>query len=261
MPNNQPALRFDHREIAVIFSLFIFVSLLMFTVGILVGKGLTQAKYESWPQTGTKSASYHGSAEDSLLPETKGTLVTTNTESIAKTSEPATERIPANSAASLGVSQSTESAPYSESLKLIPQKEKAPDPFAGSLLEPKKSAETEKILNNPKLKGLIEGGTTKRRIASVKHPSSTPSPKGRFMVQVGSYPSEKDAAERIEALKKMGFPNAFFSPSEIGDQKETWYRVWLGHFADFQTAKMNGEMLQERGEVKNFLVRKAETTD
>ncbi|MBY0371765.1 hypothetical protein K2X33_13860, partial [bacterium] len=39
-------LRFDSREIAVLFALFIFVSLLMFTVGIMVGKGLTQAKYE-----------------------------------------------------------------------------------------------------------------------------------------------------------------------------------------------------------------------
>src|SRR4051812_30158452 len=47
MTNQQPSLRFDHREIAVIFSLFVFVSLLMFTVGILVGKGLAQAKYES----------------------------------------------------------------------------------------------------------------------------------------------------------------------------------------------------------------------
>ena len=47
MANQNPSLRFDHREIAVIFSLFIFVSLLMFTVGILVGKGLAQAKYES----------------------------------------------------------------------------------------------------------------------------------------------------------------------------------------------------------------------
>lgn len=260
MPNNQPALRFDHREIAVIFSLFIFVSLLMFTVGILVGKGLTQAKYEGWQQTGT-SVSHHGSTEESLLSETKGTLVTTNAEPIARTSEPAAERIPANSPASPGVSRSTENAPHSEPLKLIPQKEKAPDPFAGSLLEPKKSAETEKILSNPKLKGLIEGGISKRKIASVKHPPSAPSLKGRFMVQVGSYPSEKDATERIEALKKMDFPNAFFTPSEIGDKKETWYRVWLGHFPDFQTAKMNGEMLQERGEVKNFLVRKAETTD
>ena len=44
--NNRPVLRFDAREIAVLFSLFIFVSLLMFTVGFLVGKGLTQARYE-----------------------------------------------------------------------------------------------------------------------------------------------------------------------------------------------------------------------
>ena len=40
----RPSLRFDHREIAVIFSLFIFVSLLMFTVGILVATCLPLGK-------------------------------------------------------------------------------------------------------------------------------------------------------------------------------------------------------------------------
>jgi hypothetical protein len=45
--NKQPTgLRFESREIAVILSLFIMVSLLMFTVGIVVGKGLAQAKFE-----------------------------------------------------------------------------------------------------------------------------------------------------------------------------------------------------------------------
>src|SRR4051812_11923043 len=76
-------LRFDHREIAVIFSLFIFVSLLMFTVGILVGKGLAQAKYEGvllhLPpngafDVGTESASDTPPA----VPPSSGTSVSTD---------------------------------------------------------------------------------------------------------------------------------------------------------------------------------------
>lgn len=46
MANSKPSVRFDHREVAVIFSLFVFVSLLMFTLGIVVGKGLSNAKFE-----------------------------------------------------------------------------------------------------------------------------------------------------------------------------------------------------------------------
>src|SRR5580698_8944961 len=79
MTNKQPMLRFDHREVAVIFSLFIFVSLLMFSVGILVGKGLTQAKYEGMGRDiTTKTATTQG--EDRSMSGALGTSITTGQE-------------------------------------------------------------------------------------------------------------------------------------------------------------------------------------
>lgn len=83
-------------------------------------------------------------------------------------------------------------------------------------------------------------------------------PKGQFTVQVGSYLSEPEANERIEELKKFGFPHAYFSAKELGDPKMVWYRVWLGYFSTVESARRSGEWLQKRGEVKSFLVRKNE---
>ncbi len=83
-------------------------------------------------------------------------------------------------------------------------------------------------------------------------------PKGQFTVQVGSYLSEPEANERIEELRKLGFPHAYFSAKELGDPKLLWYRVWLGHFSTNESARRGGEWLQKRGEVKSYLVRKSE---
>ncbi len=84
-------------------------------------------------------------------------------------------------------------------------------------------------------------------------------PKGMFTVQVGSYLSEPEATERIDELKKLGFPHAYFSAKELGDPKMVWYRVWLGYFSTADSARRGGEWLQKRGEVKTYLVRKNET--
>jgi len=84
-------------------------------------------------------------------------------------------------------------------------------------------------------------------------------PQGQYTVQVGSYLSEAEAQERIDELKKLGFPHAYFSAKELGDPKMVWYRVWLGYFSNGDSARRGGEWLQKRGEVKTFLVRKYET--
>lgn len=81
-------------------------------------------------------------------------------------------------------------------------------------------------------------------------------PKGNYTVQVGSYLSEPEANERIDELKKLGFPHAYFSAKELGDPKMVWYRVWLGYFPTPDAARKGGEWLQKHGEVKSYLVRK-----
>ncbi len=270
--NTKPALRFDAREIAVIFSLFIFVSLLMFTVGILVGKGLTQARYEGkLPMGGLHSieplmkrdsphsgasvslGASRGSADHSATGH--DTAPATDAAHTAVTETDAHEAVK-EAPAEKTQTQTVASTPaLTDPIKLIPLKTPPPKAVGTSLSDP--AAEAEALLKNPKILSLIEPETG---IAERK-PAATPSPvasKSTYNVQVGSYPNEKAASERVDALKKMGFPQAFFSAKELGSANGTWYRVWLGNYPDYQSAKKTGDQLQARGEVKGYIVRKAE---
>lgn len=299
MANNQSSIKFDHREIAVIFSLFIFVSLLMFTVGILVGKGLAQARYDGGH--GTKlsmhedvasgdheaAAPAHGDNHASL-----GTSITTGHDEHAEEGhgekadehhatpgvegehdshassspiEGADEHNPAASHAEHAEANSHE--PKSD-LELVP---KHPKNKMEALNDFPKTKDTDSLLHNPKMAGIFEGssgsavasatkGGTANSRATASLPSTPPKSfaKGKYTVQIGSYPNQREALERVESLKKLGFPYAYFSAKDLGD-KNTWYRVWLGYFPDKNSAEVSGEILQSRGEVNSYLVRKADS--
>ena len=251
MANQSSSLRFDHREIAVIFMLFIFVSLLMFTVGILVGKGLTQAKYEGGSYAPIErnlstSPSSHPAAVEPAEKHSTGSSVTTPT-------EPEVE-VPA-------VKENTavvEKSAAESTITLVPQKPKD-TASPSTLLEPKGTHETESILNNPKLQALLEKDPkASRKLNSLGVPETYPS--GKFSVQVGSYPTKTEAEERVNSLKKLGFPHAQFSAKQLVENKEVWYRVWLGFFPDYDSANEGGKALQTRGEVKQYIVRKVDSS-
>lgn len=262
------ALRFDHREIAVIFSLFVFVSLLMFTVGILVGKGLTQAKYEGHApivpkQVESLAKTYPGNSGSSV------SLGSAHSEPIATARAHAplatTEKTPVPAAETVDTRPRADAVP----LKLVPLRPSQAQNVGTSLADP---SETDSLLKNPRILSLVEPDEQAARVASTdpvkpkrvspgdaakreRSVSSIAEPES-FTVQVGSYPNETAAQERVEALKKMGFPQASFSANNLGAANGTWYRVWLGQYPDYSTAKKTGDQLQARGEVKNYIVRK-----
>jgi len=277
----QPSLRFDHREIAVIFSLFVFVSLLMFTVGILVGKGLAQARYEAMLMTkGHQTTSETPAAaigHDTEIPEVNHAPAAEadKTPAVeAKAASPEHEKAEKAPVTAEAKPQAGAEGKKDGPLKLIPQRGRQPDLYGNTLAENGGQKDADHILKNPKLKQLFDDETPaaapaaqKRATASVPKSGSAAAPKkfppslaqGAFTVQVGSYPTEKDAAERVTALKELGFAHAYFTAKELGEKKDTWYRVWLGYYSDLQTAQRSGEMLQEKGEVKNYLVRKTDS--
>ncbi|NBX75706.1 MAG: SPOR domain-containing protein [Proteobacteria bacterium] len=306
--NKQPSgLRFESREIAVILSLFIMVSLLMFTVGIVVGKGLAQAKFEGNVQVAESETHERSpsSAETHLEMPHKpalGTSVSANPP-IAHPAPPVQPSHPVETAhASPEHASQGHPAPAEASMKLDTEEGEHFKPSEPLELKPKKSAsldvhndleselespETLKLLKNPKLKDLfesekqptpkkviakrnkgsdevIEGDFTglqnSRAVASVKDKMPRSFAAGPYSVQVAAYSDESQAKERVEALKTLGFPHAYFSAINLGENKETWFRVWLGYYPSFESAKQGGESLQARGEVKNFLVRKSEST-
>lgn len=303
MAKNTSGMRFESREIAVILSLFIFVSLLMFTVGIVVGKGLAQAKYAG---TIPPEASHERQLSSSPMPEPPtphetaptGTSVSSHPPIIENKTPPVAEAV-----------ATPEPHPTSEThwakapLEESPKKDE-PEPLE---LKTKKSGsldvhqdlqadylneETEKVLKDANLADLFEAEpttapiaknrakkapqvaskdesverdfsqlNTERSVASAAPISTSKSfSKGTYSVQVAAYSEEAQALERVDALKKLGCPHAYFSPIELGENKEKWFRVWLGYYPSFESAKAGGEALQARGEVKNYLVRKTENS-
>jgi len=296
MNKQTSGLRFESREVAVILSLFIMVSLLMFTVGIVVGKGLAQAKFDGNVQVAESESHERSPSSTETHSEAPhkpalGTSVSANppisNPPIAHAPAPTSQEHVANTEApSLKLDAEEESFKPSEPLELKPKKSsslKVHNDIEAYLDNP----ETLKLLKNPKLKDLfetekqaaprkviakktkgsdeiIEGDFTNlqdsRTVASIKEKIPTSFAAGPYSVQVAAYSEEAQAKERVETLKKLGFPHAYLSAINLGENKETWFRVWLGYYPSFESAKQGGEALQARGEVKNFLVRKSEST-
>ena len=283
------------------------VSLLMFTVGIVVGKGLAQAKFEGNVQVADSEShdrsptSAENHSEISHKPAL-GTSVSANppiahpVESshsahsvqpthAAETAHPTPDH---QAAAESSIKLDTEEDHFkpSEPLELKPKKSASLD-VHNDLESDLENPETIKLLKNPKLKDLfetekqpapkkviskknrgsdevIEGDFSNlqnsRTVASVKEKIPHSFATGPYSVQVAAYSDESQAKDRVEALKGLGFPHAYFSAINLGENKETWFRVWLGYYPSFESAKQGGEALQARGEVKNFLVRKSESS-
>lgn len=265
-------LRFESREIAVILSLFIFVSLLMFTVGIVIGKGLAQAKYEG--EMGSSSAALDNLSRVPSSQTGSGSSVSINSPITQTKSEPPVE--PDSSTSKPAVS---ENEPLRLEPKVSDKLSVHPDWDTSEL-----NQETDSLLNNPVISDLFEKpqptqakqkeglGITNdvviekdfsnlqsgRETASLNRNPSSPS--GPYSVQIAAYSERDQAEDRVEALKKLGYSHAYVSSVDIGEQKETWFRVWLGYYPSLEAAKKGGQELVTLGEVKNFLVRKTQKT-
>ncbi|MBY0369658.1 SPOR domain-containing protein, partial [bacterium] len=142
-----------------------------------------------------------------------------------------------------------------EKVKLVPLSPSQPEQ-AGVALAESTSNEARALLKNPKILSLLEDEEPAKPGRKPSAATPTASGIGSFTVQVGSYPDETAAKERVEALKKQGFPGAFFSAKELGSSSGTWFRVYLGQYSGFDAAKRVGDQLQAKGEVKNYIVRK-----
>lgn len=78
-------------------------------------------------------------------------------------------------------------------------------------------------------------------------------PNGQYTVQIASFKNEADAKKLQNKLKSAGYP-AFIKQAIIG--QETWFRLRVGTFADKDQAKTYGDILlkKESGTVQSVYV-------
>lgn len=98
-----------------------------------------------------------------------------------------------------------------------------------------------------------------RTPAPVAAPASAPTPAraaptaadGRFVVQVGSFRSAEDARNLSDRLKTKNFP-AFVQQADLGD-KGTWYRVRIGPYAESADAQSVVARLKSEERIDAFV--------
>ncbi|MGB9178745.1 MAG: SPOR domain-containing protein [Pyrinomonadaceae bacterium] len=75
---------------------------------------------------------------------------------------------------------------------------------------------------------------------------------GKFTIQVGSYPDNAQAQERIDKLSSGGL-EARVVRTEI-PKRGTWYRVQVGRFLSREEAARVGSQLRSKGTIQDFVV-------
>jgi cell division protein FtsN len=91
--------------------------------------------------------------------------------------------------------------------------------------------------------------------AAVSNESEGVSAAGRFALQLGSYPSSKDAQKRISQFLKRGIKTEMRTALV---HSETRYRVVIPGFQSLKQAERKGKELQDARKVETFVVIKAE---
>lgn len=81
-----------------------------------------------------------------------------------------------------------------------------------------------------------------------------PAPLGRFTLQIGSYPTVKDALQKIDTLESVGM-KPFLREVDLSD-KGQWFRIYIGGYVSHDEAKQVGTQYQDQHVIDNFVVTK-----
>jgi cell division septation protein DedD len=77
-------------------------------------------------------------------------------------------------------------------------------------------------------------------------------PSGKYTLQVGSYPTEAEAKERVDSLREHGL-NPFLRQAEVKGLGLR-YRLFVGGFASREEAEKSGKEYQAQHVIHSFLV-------
>jgi cell division protein FtsN len=75
--------------------------------------------------------------------------------------------------------------------------------------------------------------------------------RGNITIQVGSFPEQAQATERVSRLQAAGVTARTVAASVQG---KTWYRVQVGKFASREQATSYGSQMRVKGFAQDFIV-------
>jgi cell division septation protein DedD len=207
-----------NRQIIFLFLGFLILFILVFALGVIVGKGLGDSeikiakklpKNEVTSTLDIKEDENEISTGDISQQELQDILNETKTDDPQKTEEPTTE----------------------ESIKIGPT---AGEKIIAMNAESEASLKVEKpqIVKKEK-KSLLSKDTPLPPVVA----------DGQYTIQIGSFKNESDAKKLQNKLKSKGYP-AFLKQVTIGE--DTWFRLRIGTFETKNQAKIYGDILLKR---------------
>lgn len=254
--------------------LFFFVTLLSFSVGTYVGKQVSDAEYrktalESEPGSNSRNpssveeehheekaeakADAHG--EHASNEEKSESLTQKELDQLAEefSHQSETERNVASESSEEGHDAKVEKkdAHGYKSFERGAKKETAPAHEAKAPAHEAAPAKKETAKVEPKAEKAEAPKAESRNPSSL--PSVAENATGKFTLQVGSYPSEKDAQEKAKELKAKGW-NAFYINADVKGQK--WYRLNVGLFSSLKGAQDFKKEFSKETKNNNVLIQK-----
>lgn len=207
-----------NRQIIYLFLGFLILFILVFALGVIVGKGLGDSEIQiakKLPKNEVTSAldikedENEISTGDISQQELQDILNETKTDDPQKTEEPATE-------------ESMKFDPTADEKKIAMNAES----------EVSLKIEIPEILKEEK-KSLLSKNTPLPPVVA----------DGQYTIQIGSFKNESDAKKLQNKLKTKGYP-AFLKQVTIGE--DTWFRLRIGTFETKDQAKIYGDILLKR---------------
>ncbi|NUM88546.1 MAG: SPOR domain-containing protein [Bdellovibrionales bacterium] len=223
----------EKREVVILVILFVLVTVLSFTVGVKYGESIGR-------RTGRVEMEAEKEHRQQEADKQGGTLGAG--EAVSPQEVPA--KAPEEQAGGHAEGHAVEPAASPEA--------HAPD-------APKLSNETVRAVDKNSdeylLKALRESGVETPVEKEKKLPSDVKKVKpGSYVIQVGSYPTKRDADQMLASLRKKGVEALILPPFK--DQQGEWYRVVVGSYSSRGGAEKDAKQMQGKGLVRSFFVKR-----
>ncbi len=228
---NKYEFRLDNRQLALLFAGGLLIFVLLFTLGVMVGRDWRKWEQSRKPALSSEQAGLARVEEEGL-----------SEEDVLPTLEEAT---PEGKLSKESISSSAEIASSSERLKeeeytfyeTLPQKE----PAKTKLKIPPGEKEGEGEKKD------VKESAPKKELATT-YPSSLG--EGKYTIQVSSFTEREKATKLVTELIRKKYP-AYITSTQIS--QKTWYRVRVGQFASREEAQKFALTLKKREKLETFV--------
>ncbi len=228
---NKHEFRLDNRQLALLFAAGLLIFVLLFTLGVMVGRDWWEWKQSRKPTLSSERPAITQVEEEGLLED-----------DVLPTLE---EAVPEGKISKESISSSAEIASSPQSPKemeytfyeTLPQKEPAKTRLEAPPGE-KKVKEEKKSVKKP---------APKEEITTTQPPLPG---EGKYTIQVSSFTEREKATELVTRLIRKKYP-AYITSAKIS--QTTWYRVRVGRFASREEAQKFALTLEKKEKLETFV--------